>query len=489
MRPAVLCVLLAACGTAQPAAVEPPRRQDPQNQETDPGGSGGLAVQEGPRTPIADQYREVAGKIIAAAEADQGAWEKLRYLTDRIGNRISGSRSLEQAVEWALAAMKADGHEEVRAEKVMVPHWVRGAESAALVAPVERRLALIGLGGTVATPPGGLVADVVVLRDFAELDALGAQVKGKIVLFDVAMPAYTEEKGSGYGETVEYRTHGPARAAALGASAVLIRSVTARSLRSPHTGTTLYEEGKKRIPAAALSVEDAELIGRLAASGEPVRIKLVLSGRHLPDAASANVLAELRGREKPDEVVVIGAHLDSWDVGAGAHDDGAGVAIVMEALTVLRRLGLTPRRTIRVVLFTNEENGLRGAKQYAADHAAELARHVMGLETDSGGFHPRGFEVQGSEQAVRQVADIASLLEPIGATRTKAGHAGSDVGIMESAGVPLLGLSVEGSRYFDYHHSEADTLDKVDPRDLARDVAAVAVVSYVAADMPEPLAR
>ncbi len=439
-------------------------------------------------TPIADQYRDAASKIIAAAEADQGAWQKLSHLTDRIGNRLSGSRALDKAIEWAVATLKADGHENVRAEKVMVNHWVRGAESAALVAPVERPLSLIGLGGSGATPRSGLIAEVVVVNDFAELDRLGGQLKGKIVLFNKPL-TYTEGKGTDYGDVAEYRGRGPGRAAALGAVAALVRSLTTRSLRTPHTGSTRFADGQKPIPAAALATEDADLIARLAASGEPVRVKLRLSGRRLPDKPSANVVAELRGREKPDEVVVISGHIDSWDVGQGAHDDGAGCVMAMQALTLLRKLGLTPRRTIRAVLFTNEENGLGGARQYAVDHAAELGKHVMTLEADSGAFQPRGFRVEGSDQALRQVTDIASLLQPIDGHRAEAGHGGADIGVMAGAGVPLLGLWVDPSRYFDYHHTEADTLDKIDPRDLARDVAAVALIAYVVADMPEPLAR
>jgi carboxypeptidase Q len=325
------------------------------------------------------------------------------------------------------------------------------------------------------------------VRDFAELDALGAKVKGKIVLYNHPMAPYSEEKGPGYGEAVEYRGLGPARAGALGARAVLVRSVTARSLRSPHTGATRYADEARPIPAAAISVEDAELIARLAATG-PVRVKLQLGGRLLPDAASANVVAELRGREKPDEFVLIGGHLDSWDVGQGAHDDGAGCAIAMQALTVLRKLGLRPRRTIRVVLFTNEENGLRGARQYGIDHAAEMPRHVMALEADTGAFQPRGFDVEGSEVALRQMQDIVSLLQPIDANRAQAGHGGADIGNLGRADMPMLGLWMDRSTYFDYHHSQADTLDKVDPKHLARDVAAVAVVAFAVADMPDLLA-
>lgn len=484
MRALPLLAFVAACGTASPEPAQPQAAKTP---EPAPAAASPAAPAAPPAaaTPIADSYRDVAARIIAAAEADPGAWQKLAYLSDRIGHRLSGSRSLEQAIDWAVAAMKADGHEEVRAEKVMVPHWVRGAESAELVAPVRYPLSILGLGGTPATPGGALTAEVAVVRDFTELDALGAQVKGKIVLFNFPL-TYSEEKGPGYGAAVEYRGRGPSRAAELGARAALVRSITSRSLRTPHTGSTRFADGQKPIPAAAVSIEDAELIARLAAAG-PVKVKLRLSGRTLPDAPSANVVAELRGREKPDEFVLIAGHIDSWDVGQGAHDDGAGCVITMQALTVLRKLGLRPRRTIRVVLFTNEENGLRGARQYAIDHAAEMPRHVMALEADAGAFQPRGFDVEGSAAALAQMQDIVTLLRPIDAHRAQPGHGGADIGNLGRSDMPMLGLWMDRSTYFDYHHSHADTLDKVDPVHLARDVAAVAVVAYTVADMPEVL--
>jgi len=246
-----------------------------------------------------------------------------------------------------------------------------------------------------------------------------------------------------------------------------------------------YDPALPKIPAAAVTVEDSQLIARLAEQG-PVSVRLRLESQSLPDAKSANVIAELRGRELPDEVVVIGGHIDSWDVGQGAHDDGAGIVTMMQALTTLRKLGLVPRRTIRVVLFTNEENGTRGAKAYAETHATELAKTVLAVEADSGGFSPRGFSISSkSERAKARLADIASLLAPLGATRVRGEHGGgADISPMEPAGVPAVGLEVDNRAYFDYHHSDADTLDKVDPQQLADDVAAVAVLAYVAADLP-----
>jgi carboxypeptidase Q len=439
--------------------------------------------------PIADRYREPVGKIVTAAHADRDAYRKLSQLTDRIGHRLSGSPALDRAIAWAVQTMKDDGHD-VHTEKVMVPHWVRGVEAAELTAPIARPLHVLGLGGTIGTPKGGITAPVVVVHDWAELEAKHETVKGAIVLYDVAMPAWTEDKGSGYGQTVEYRGKGASRAARHGAVAVLVRSVTAHSLRTPHTGAMSYEDGVAKIPALAVTVEDATLIARLAAQG-PVSVHLRSDAQTLPDVASANVIGELRGRELPEQIVVIGGHLDSWDVGQGAHDDGAGVVTMMQALTTLRKLGLVPRRTIRVVLFTNEENGLRGGRAYAKDHAAELAQTVLAVESDSGGFAPRGFSVQAKpevqERVRARVADISSLLAPINATRVTVGHSGSDIGPMMPSGVPGIGLSTDGRTYFDIHHTEADTLDKVDPAALADAVAAVAALAYVVADMPDRL--
>jgi Zn-dependent M28 family amino/carboxypeptidase len=266
-----------------------------------------------------------------------------------------------------------------------------------------------------------------------------------------------------------------------------MRSVTAHSLRTPHTGATNYQDGVTKIPAVAVTVEDSTLLARLAAEG-PVKIHLRTEGHNLPDAESANVVGELRGRESPDEVVVIGGHIDSWDVGQGAHDDGAGIVTMMQALTTLRKLGLQPRRTIRVVCFTNEENGTHGGKTYAADHAAELGKTVLAVESDSGGFAPRGFGIgvkpELLDRAKARVGDIAALLAPTFTLKVAAGHGGSDIGPMEPGGVPVVGLEVDNRTYFDYHHTDADTLDKVDPAQLADDVAAVAALAYVVADMP-----
>jgi carboxypeptidase Q len=441
--------------------------------------------------PIVARYRDVAAKIITTARADRGAYKKLAYLTDQIGHRLAGSAALEKAIAWAAQAMKDDGLD-VRTEKVMVPHWVRGHEEAAITSPMQRPLRLLTLGGSVATPKGGLTAPVVVVHDWKELDTKADQIKGAIVVYNVAMPAWSAERGSGYGSVVEYRWAAASRAAKHGAVAALVRSVTARSLSTPHTGSMGYDKDQPKIPAAAISIEDADLLDRLTGKGQ-VTVRLRLEPQQMPDAESANVIGELRGREKPDEVVVIGAHIDSWDVGQGAHDDGAGCVTMMQALRVLRDLGLTPRRTIRVVLFTNEENGTRGARAYAEQHKAELSKTVLALESDSGGFAPRGFGVEHKdpEAAKRmraRLTEVAALLAPVtpaGRMRVAEGHAGTDIQPMKPAGVPLVGLEVDNRTYFDYHHTEADTLDKVNPQDLADMVAAVAVLAFVVADLPD----
>ena len=481
---------LAACASAPAPVPTAPAITAPAPTPTAvPASAPAPAPAPAPVAELPIEVRDAATRILTATLAGNAAWAKLTHLTDRIGHRLSGSKALDDAIAWATAALTADGHERVAAEPVLVPHWVRGEESATLLGPTPRRLALLGLGGSIGTPRRGVEAEVIVAHSFDELTALGDRVKGKIVLFDVRMPVWTEEHGPGYGAAVVYRYRGASAAAKQGAVAMLLRSLTARSLRSPHTGSMGYEEGVAKIPAAALSIEDAELLARLAAAGAAPRVRLVMGAKQLPDAPSANVVAELRGRERPDEIVVIGGHLDSWDVGQGAHDDGAGCVIAMEALSMLRKLGLRPRRTIRVVLYTNEENGVRGARGYAAAHKDELTRHVAAIESDSGGFAPWGFSASEETSAARlaHLARLTTLLAPIGATRTEASGSGTDVEIsLAGSSALLLGLGVDGSHYFDYHHSDGDTLDKVDPGALSKNVAAMAVMAYALAELDLP---
>jgi len=312
------------------------------------------------------------------------------------------------------------------------------------------------------------------------------------VLFNQAMPPYDVEHGPGYGTGVYFRTHGARLASKFGAVAVLVRSATAKSLRSPHTGAMRYGDAKVKIPAAAISLEDTDMIVRLLKRGETVTVSLKMAAKTYPDAKSANVIGELVGVSKPEEIIVIGGHIDSWDVGQGANDDGAGCVIAMEAINVLRKLKLQPRRTIRVVLWTNEENGLAGGKAYAKEHASELPYHVAAIESDSGAFAPRGYSVDCEDEAretvaAEQLKGIIGLMQSLGALEASVGGSGADVGAMKLAGVMLMGHRVEGSTYFDYHHTLADTLDKVNPKFLSQNVAAMATMAYILADMPDPL--
>ena len=299
------------------------------------------AVLPPPTVKIGD-YREVAARIIGAALTNDKAYQRLAHLTDHIGNRLSGSKSLDRAIEWALAEMKRDGLDNVRPEKVMVPHWVRGQESLEMTTPVARKLTVLGLGNSVATPTEGLTAEAVVVRSFEELEKLGEQVRGKIVVYNAPYVSY--------GATVTYRGSGASRAARYGAVAALVRSITPVSLQSPHTGALRYDEGQPKIPAAAITIEAAELLQRMNDRNDHPVLRLKMEAKFLPDAESANVVAEIKGSDKPDEVVLVSGHFDSWDVGQGAHDDGGGCIIAWEAVRLLKELGLKPRRTIRVVL-------------------------------------------------------------------------------------------------------------------------------------------
>jgi carboxypeptidase Q len=426
-----------------------------------------------------DAYREPAAKILADTVGGQRALRRVAALADLAGPRPNGSPALGRAIEWARDAFVADGQENVALEPVRVPVWTRGHEAAEIVAPAPRTLAVLGLGNSAGTPPEGITADVLAVASFDELAARAAEAKGKIVLYNRPFPGGINPAAA-YGQTLPYRIDGASRAAAHGAVAALVRSLASASLGAPHTGAMKYAPGP-RIPAAALSVEDADLVARLAARG-PVRLHLTLQDAAGPDADSFNVLAELRGRERPDEVVVIGAHIDSWDVGQGAQDDGSGCAVVMEALATLRRLGLTPRRTIRAVLFTSEEIGVHGARAYAERHAAELPRHAGAFETDIGAGAPLGIRMEAAAAAVAEARVLATLLAPLGATLVDTGFAGSDIEPMGAAGVPLFGLFSDPTHYFDVHHSVADTLDKIDPAALGRNVAAMATWAFVVAD-------
>lgn len=416
-------------------------------------------------------------QALAAAEGDN-AWRRLALLTDDVGCRPSGSAAYDRAVTWAVDQWRADGVN-VWTEPVTQPAWIRGTERLTMTAPRTQELAVLTLGGSVGTQ-GPIEAPVRVLHSFEEL---GPDVAGTIVVFNVPMAEGlpTVER---YGDAVQYRVHGAARAAKVGARAVLVRSVTTRSLYTPHTGATFYADDAPKIPTASITAEDADQIDRLVARGIPVTLRLDLGARSAPDVASAQVLGEIRGSERPEEIVLIGGHLDSWDVGQGAQDDGAGVIEVMETLRLLQRLGVAPKRTVRGVLYANEEFGLSGGKAYAAAHGAD--HHVAAMESDLGAGAPVSWSAQGSPA---QLSWLRQALTPLGLP-VEEGGGGADISTLEPSGTLLVGFRPDDSRYFDIHHTEADTIDKVDPAVLRAAVATVATYTWLVANAPDapPLA-
>jgi carboxypeptidase Q len=432
--------------------------------------------------PIQREYQAAADRIIAAATGDSAAWNKLAELTDGFGHRLSGSDALERAIDWIIARMKSEGLENVRGEPVMVPKWVRGHEKAELLEPRYLNLPMLGLGQSVATPRGGVQAEVLVVSSFDDLKAKSAQAAGKIVLFDVPFV--------NYGQTVQYRGRGAVEAAKVGAVAMLLRSVGPFGMRTPHTGSMQpYDSTVRKIAAAAIAMEDAAMLHRMQDRGQRIVVRLEMEAHMMPDSPSRNVVGELVGRERPDEVVVFGGHIDSWDVGTGAMDDAGGVVIAWEAVRLLQKLGLRPRRTIRVVGWTNEENGGRGGQAYRDQHRSELDKHVAAIESDGGTFKFNGFGFTGSDSAFAIVNQISRLLKPLGVDTARLGGGGADIGPIMALGVPGIAHLVDGTRYFWYHHTEADNVDKIDPKELGENVAAMAILAYVLADLPAMLPR
>lgn len=433
-----------------------------------------------------------------AALASDYAYRQAAHLSNNIGPRLSGSAQAQKAVEYVAVELQALGLE-VRTEKVMVPHWVRGEEAAALVefpgqgTNTTQKIILTALGGSVATPAEGLTADVLVIHDFEELKAMTRdKVGGKIVVFNHAYDKAMAAQGHGgdaYGQAVVYRSDAPNAGAQLGAAAALIRSVGSADFRLPHTGATHYTDDVPKIPAGAMTAEDADLLASLTAQGK-VRMRLILTPQTLPDAESFNVVADLKGSTSPEQVVIVSGHLDSWDLGTGAIDDAAGVAVSMQVANLVKQLKLRPKRTIRVIAWMNEENGLRGGKTYAADHAAELQNHFGAMETDGGAGHPLGLNIRGKPEIETVLAPVAKVLEEIGAgVVAMTDHTGADIGPMEPAGVPTFSPVQDSRTYFHYHHTAADTLDKIVPRELAENAAVNAVWAYALANMEQPLPR
>lgn len=426
-------------------------------------------------------YQPEAQRLTQAATNSVFGFKRLATLCDTFGPRFTGSKNLEDAINWCLAEMKKDGFKNVRGEAVKVPRWIRGRESVEMIAPRHRKLPMLGLGGSIGTPPDGITAEVLVVSGFDDLKKRASEAKGKIVLFNVP---FTE-----YRQTVIVRTQGAIHAARAGAVASLIRSVGPFSMQTPHTGVMAYANGVKKIPHAALSLEDANMLTRMAARGEKISVRLKMEAHMLPDGISRNVIAEIPGWEKPEEIIIVSGHIDSWDVGQGAMDDGGGCLAAWEAARLMLKLGLKPRRTVRIVLWTNEENGIRGALQYAQRHEAALAKHTLAIESDSGVFKPTGFGFLGSGRGMEIIQGVGKLLDPIGAGKIDKGCRGPDVLKLVRGGVPVMHLEVDREKYFWYHHTDADTIDKLDQGEFNQCVAAMAVMAYVIADLPETLPR
>lgn len=462
------------------------------------------AAQEGSPTPTptpppySTQTLSELKQLQEAALKSDYAYRQVAHLSNNIGPRLTGSAQAQKAVDYVAAELKSLGLE-VQLEKLTVTHWVRGEETAALVEypgmaeNTTQKIVLTALGSSVATPAEGVTAEVVIVRDFDELQALGREkIAGKIVLFnyhfDKQMAAQSRA-GDAYSQAVKYRAEAPSAAGRLGAIAALIRSVGGAEYRLPHTGQTDYAKDAPKIPAGAVTAEDADLISALAPQG-PVRMRLVLTPQQLPDTVSYNVIGDVKGSEHPEQIIIVSGHLDSWDLGTGAIDDGAGVAVSMETANLIKKLHLQPKRTIRVIAWMNEENGLAGGKTYAIDHEKEIANHFAAIETDGGAGHPLGINYATKPEAKSFFDPLAKILQSSGAgVLNHVEHPGADIGPLTKLGVPGFSPIQDNRTYFNYHHTAADTLDKIVPRELAENAAVVAVTAYALANLEKPLPR
>src|SRR5438034_9261601 len=451
-------------------------------------------------TPVIFSQQTLADlkRLQQAALSSEYAYKQVAHLANNIGPRLSGSTQAAKSVAYVASELKAIGCE-VQLEKVMVPHWVRGEETAALVQfpgqadNTMQKIVLCALGASVATPANGITADVIAVRNFDELKALPRdKVAGKIVLFNYPFDKQMAAEGRGgdaYGQAVVYRSDGPGAAARNGAVACLIRSVGGAEYRLPHTGQTKYANDAPKIPAGAVTAEDADLIVDLVRQG-PVKMKLILTPQQLPDVESYNVIADIKGSAHPEQMIIVSGHLDSWDLGTGAIDDGAGVAVSMEVANLIQKLRFKPKRTIRVIAWMNEENGEAGSKQYAKDHEKEFSNHFAAMETDGGAGHPIGINIKGNSEVKKMFAPVAALLQESGAgSLNLVEHCGADIEPLEKAGVPAFSPIQDNRFYFNYHHTAADTLDKIVTKELAENSTVVAVLAYALANMEQPLPR
>jgi Zn-dependent M28 family amino/carboxypeptidase len=432
-------------------------------------------------TRISPETLATAAKLRDQALNDSTAYDFVAGLTTEIGPRLAGGENDQRARDWVIAEFKKLGFDKVWSEPVTFPKWVRRSGSASIVAPYPQSLAVLALGYSPATPKGGLRGDIVAFKDFTALQAASAEsVKGKIVYIGFHMQPARD--GHDYGMASDGRTEGPALAAKLGAKAFVLRSAGTDNNRLAHTGITHFEAGSPQIPAAAMSNPDADLLERMLGGGKPVTLKLDLDCGMEGNYTGANVIGQITGSEHPDEVIDIGGHLDSWDPGTGAIDDGAGVAIATGAAHVISTLPQKPKRSIRVVAFANEEAGMLGGNAYAVAHKNEVAKHIIGAESDFGADRIWRLSTQVKPEALGAIDQMMQVLSPIGVERGADGHAhGGDFGGMGESGMALLDLTQDGTRYFDWHHTANDTLDKINIKDLNQNVAVYAAFVYMAA--------
>ena len=422
------------------------------------------------------KYSENIDRILKEATSNNNAWERLAEMCDTYGHRLSGSENLENAIRWAVKHMKEDGLENVKAEEVMVPNWKRGHEYCELVTPRKEKIEMLGLGGSTSTPPEGITAGVIIVKSFEELKLRASEAKGKFVVYNAPY--------QNYGQAVQYRWWGAIRAAEVGAVGSLVRSVTPQVLSNPHTGSMApYSDTLPKIPNAAIIPEWADILERMVKRGENPRVHLYMEGKFEPDAKTYNVMSEITGTDKNAEIIAVGGHIDSWDVGSGAHDDAGGCIAAWEAVKLLKKLGIKTKRTIRTVMWANEENGQMGGKTYAQNHKDE--KHALVFEFDSGVFPPSriGFTANDSTLFDR-VKAFEPLLQKIDSISVHKGGGGVDIDPIMKLGVPGIGMGTnDGGKYFWYHHSPADTPDKVDPKDLNKCIAAIAATIYLYSEL------
>lgn len=428
-------------------------------------------------------HAEAAERLKNKGLSELMAYSLLNDLITAAGPRLSGSEGYEKAVRWGTEALKAAGADSVWVEPVMIPHWVRGdienAEVTSGGSTIE--LSICALGGSIGTPREGITGEVIEVRSFDDVKKLGEKGRGAIIFFNRPFDATKVNTGEAYGGAVNQRTSGAVEAAKIGAAAVLVRSMTNAVDDEPHTGAMRYEDSIRKIPAAAVSTADANMLSSMLKKGKKCTATIRLSAKTLQDRSSYNVIGQITGREFPNEIILVGGHLDSWDKGTGAHDDGSGIAHSIETIRLIASSGLRPKRTIRVVLYANEENGLRGGKAYAARSAMRTEKHLAAIESDAGGFLPRGFGVSSDSIRFERIRAYASLLEMVGAEKIRRGGGGADISTLEPFGTVMIGLNPESQRYFDYHHSNHDTIDKVHPRELELGAIAISILSWVLA--------